>query len=77
MHQAAAKPGPSQSHAYKVSARGAKCELFKMREESAPSRGEKAESGVRKYTQVSVASELVKDNEVTGLLSLSKSGSPF
>lgn len=61
---------------YKVSASGKKCEMFKMREESALSWSEKAESGIRKYTQVSVGSELVKDNEGTGLLSLYKSGPP-
>lgn len=60
----------------KVSASGEKCEMFKMREESVPAWNKKAESGIRKYTQVSVGSELVKDNEVTGLLTLYKSGPP-
>lgn len=76
-HRAVATLWPSQNHLYKASACGEKCEIFKMREENALSWSEKVESDIRKYTQVSVGSELVKDNEVTRLLSLHKYGPPY
>lgn len=76
-YKTVSKLWPSWNCVHKVCASGEKWEILRMRGKNALTWSEKAKSGIRKHIQVSVRSELVKDNEVMGLLSLHISGPPY